>query len=83
MNRYLVEISAMMVVDSEYSSDDVAIGIAARLEEIAQSNAHLLDYDVSDGLKHQLILMDMNISKILYMFSMLERIEFLSKTTFP
>jgi hypothetical protein len=46
MNRYLVEISAMMVVDSEYSSDDVAIGIAARLEEIAQSNAHLLDYEV-------------------------------------
>jgi len=46
MNRYLVGISAMMVVDSEYSSDDVAIGIAARLEEIAQSNAHLLDYEV-------------------------------------
>jgi len=46
MDRYLVEISAMMVVDSEYSSDDVAIGIAARLEEIAQSNAHLLDYEV-------------------------------------
>ena len=46
MNRYLVEISAMMVVDSEYSSDDVATGIAARLEEIAQSNAHLLDYEV-------------------------------------
>jgi len=46
MNRYLVEISAMMVVDSEYSCDDVAIGIAARLEEIAQSNAHLLDYEV-------------------------------------
>jgi hypothetical protein len=46
MNRYLVEISAMMVVDSEYSLDDVAIGIAARLEEIAQSNAHLLDYEV-------------------------------------
>jgi len=36
----------MMVVDSEYSSDDVATGIAARLEEIAQSNAHLLDYEV-------------------------------------
>jgi len=46
MNRYLVEISAMMVVDSEYSCDDVAVGIAARLEEIAQSNAHLLDYEV-------------------------------------
>ena len=46
MNRYLVEISAMMVVDSEYSCDDVATGIAARLEEIAQSNAHLLDYQV-------------------------------------
>ena len=46
MNRYLVEISAMMVVDSEYSSDDVATGIAARLEEIAQSNAQLLDYEV-------------------------------------
>ena len=46
MNRYLVEISAMMIVDSEYTSDDVAIGIAARLEEIAQSNAHLLDYEV-------------------------------------
>ena len=42
MNRYLVEISAMMVVDSEYSCDDVAVGIAARIEEIAQSNAHLL-----------------------------------------
>ena len=36
----------MMVVDSEYSCDDVATGIAARLEEIAQSNAHLLDYEV-------------------------------------
>ena len=46
MNRYLVEISAMMVVDSEYSCDDVVVGIAARLEEIAQSNAHLLDYEV-------------------------------------
>ena len=46
MNRYLVEISAMMVVDSEYSCDDVATGIAARIEEIAQSNAHLLDYEV-------------------------------------
>ena len=46
MNRYLVEINAMMIVDSEYTSDDVAIGIAARLEEIAQSNAHLLDYEV-------------------------------------
>ncbi len=46
MNRYLVEISAMMVVDSEYSCDDVATGIAARLEEISQSNAHLLDYEV-------------------------------------
>ncbi len=46
MNRYLVEISAMMVVDSEYSCDDVAVGIAARIEEIAQSNAHLLDYEI-------------------------------------
>jgi hypothetical protein len=46
MNRYLVEISAMMVVDSEYSCDDVATGIAARIEEIAQSNAHLLDYEI-------------------------------------
>ena len=36
----------MMVVDSEYSCDDVATGIAARIEEIAQSNAHLLDYEV-------------------------------------
>ena len=36
----------MMVVDSEYSCDDVAVGIAARIEEIAQSNAHLLDYEV-------------------------------------
>ena len=36
----------MMIVDSEYSCDDVAVGIAARLEEIAQSNAHLLDYEV-------------------------------------
>ena len=36
----------MMVVDSEYSCDDVATGIAARLEEISQSNAHLLDYEV-------------------------------------
>ena len=46
MNRYLVEISAMMLVDSEYSCEDVATGIAARLEEIAQSNAHLLNYEV-------------------------------------
>ncbi len=46
MNRYLVEISATMIVDSDYDVDDVATGIAARLEEIAQSNAHLLDYEV-------------------------------------
>jgi len=36
----------MMVVDSEYSCDEVAVGIAASLEEIAQSNAHLLNYEV-------------------------------------
>lgn len=46
MNRYLVEISATMIVDSHYDIDDIATGIAARLEEIAQSNAHLLDYEV-------------------------------------
>lgn len=46
MNRCLVKISAMIVVDSPHSPDDVAIGIAARLEEICQSSAHLLDYEV-------------------------------------
>ncbi len=62
MNRYLVEISATMIVDSHDDIDDIATGIAARLEEIAQSNAHLLDYQVvpfilpeplTDGSSHQ------------------------------
>ena len=44
MNRYLVEISATMIVDSHYDIDDIATGIAARLEEIAMSSEHLLDY---------------------------------------
>jgi hypothetical protein len=50
MNRFLIKISAMMVIDSNYNCDDVAIGIAARLEEIAQSSEHLLDYEVSPYL---------------------------------
>lgn len=35
-----------MIVDSDYDVDDVATGIAARLEEIAMSSEHLLDYEV-------------------------------------
>jgi hypothetical protein len=46
VNRYLIEISAMIVVDSPHSPEDVSIGIAARIEEICQSSAHLLDYEV-------------------------------------
>ena len=62
MNRYLVEISATMIVDSHYDIDDIATGIAARLEEIAMSSEHLLDYEVlpyilpeplTDGPSHQ------------------------------
>lgn len=62
MNRYLVEISATMIVDSHYDIDDIATGIAARLEEIAMSSEHLLDYEVlpyilpeplTDGSSHQ------------------------------
>jgi hypothetical protein len=46
MNRFLIQISATMIVDTNYSADDIAVGIAARLEEIAQSSEHLLDYEV-------------------------------------
>jgi hypothetical protein len=46
MNRYLVQITAKIVVDSPHSSDDVASGIVARLEELCQSNDHFLDYEV-------------------------------------
>ena len=46
MNRYLIKLSAMIVVDSPHLPDDVATGIAARLEEICQSSNHLLDYEV-------------------------------------
>ena len=36
-----------MVVDSECSLEEVANNIAARLEEIAQSNGHLKDYEIT------------------------------------
>jgi hypothetical protein len=47
MNRYFVLLSAKMVVDSECSLEEVANNIAARLEEIAQSNGHLKDYEIT------------------------------------
>jgi hypothetical protein len=46
MKRYLLEVNALIVVDSSHSPDDVAINFSARLEELAESSAHLLDYEI-------------------------------------
>lgn len=46
MNRYFVLLSAKIIVDSELSIEEVGDNIAARLEEMAQSNGHLKDYEI-------------------------------------
>lgn len=46
MNRYLLEISALIVVDSPHSPDDEVNNFLARIEELAGSSDHLVDYEI-------------------------------------
>ncbi len=47
MNRYIVEISALLYVETIYDPDTLANNLVSQLEELAASSEHLLDYELT------------------------------------
>ena len=47
MNRYVVEISALLYVESIHDPDTLANNLVSQLEELAASSEHLLDYELT------------------------------------
>ena len=47
MNRYIVEISALLYVETIYDPDTLAHNLVSQLEELAASSQHLLDYELT------------------------------------
>lgn len=46
MNRYIVEISALLYVETIHDPDTLANNLVSQLEELAASSQHLLDYEL-------------------------------------
>jgi len=47
MNRYIVEISALLYVETVNDPDTLANNLVSQLEELAASSQHLLDYELT------------------------------------
>jgi len=47
MNRYIVEISALLYVETINDPDTLANNLVSQLEELAASSQHLLDYELT------------------------------------
>ena len=47
MNRYIVEISALLYVETIHDADTLANNLVSQLEELAASSEHLLDYELT------------------------------------
>lgn len=47
MNRYIVEISALLYVETTHDADTLANNLVSQLEELAASSEHLLDYELT------------------------------------
>jgi hypothetical protein len=47
MNRYIVEISALLYVETINDPDTLANNLVSQLEELAASSEHLLDYELT------------------------------------
>jgi len=50
MNRYIVEISALLYVETVYDPETLANNLVSQLEELAASSEHLLDYELTPHL---------------------------------
>ena len=46
MNHYIVEISALIYVETVHDPETLAENLIAQLEELAESSDHLLDYEL-------------------------------------
>jgi len=46
MNRYIVEISALLYVETINDPETLANNLVSQLEELASSSEHLLDYEL-------------------------------------
>ncbi len=47
MNRYIVEISALLYAETIYDPETLANNLVSQLEELAASSEHLLDYELT------------------------------------
>lgn len=47
MNRYIVEISALLYVETIHDADTLSDNLVSQLEELAASSEHLLDYELT------------------------------------
>ena len=47
MNHYIVEISALIYVETVHDPETLAENLIAQLEELAESSDHLLDYELT------------------------------------
>ena len=47
VNRYIVEISALLYVETMHDADTLANNLVSQLEELAASSEHLLDYELT------------------------------------
>jgi len=46
MNRYVVEISALLYVECLHDEDTLNSNLVSQLEELAASSEHLLEYEI-------------------------------------
>jgi len=46
MNRYVVEISALLYVECLHDADTLSSNLVSQLEELAASSEHLLEYEI-------------------------------------
>jgi len=46
MNHYIVEISALIYVETSANPETLTENLIAQLEELAESSDHLLDYEL-------------------------------------
>jgi len=46
MNRYVVEISALLYVECLHDEDTLSSNLVSQLEELAASSEHLLEYEI-------------------------------------
>ena len=47
MNRYVVQISALLYVECLHDEDTLSSNLVSQLEELAASSEHLLDYELT------------------------------------